>query len=161
MSKFEFWIEQAWLGTKCKGKTLLIIETFFTLHRYCTVTVQYWCSVSKAKHDQVFSAALLNGRKIQLSLLLPDCDLTWRVTSTTNWTLLIKQRHTFKITVYFTEFLKILNGKLTGHGMSSIQNWSSVAFTKDKSVIAGILWLVIVKSEILTIKLKKQNQYIF
>ena len=57
----------------------LVIEIFFTLHRYCTVTVQYWCSVSKAKHDQVFSAALLNGHKIQISLQLPDCDLTWRV----------------------------------------------------------------------------------
>ena len=40
---------------KCKGKTLLVIEIFFTLHRYCSVTAQYWCSVSKAKHDQVFS----------------------------------------------------------------------------------------------------------
>jgi hypothetical protein len=65
---FEFWLELAWLGTKrkTKGKTLLVIEIFFTLHRYCTVTVQYWCSVSKAKHDEVFSAALLNGRKIQI-----------------------------------------------------------------------------------------------
>jgi hypothetical protein len=77
----------AWLGAECKGKTLLVIEIFFTLHRYCTVTVQYWCSVSKAKHDQVFSAALLNGRKIQNSLQLSDCDLTWRVASTTHWTL--------------------------------------------------------------------------
>ena len=57
------------------------------LHRYCTV--QYWCSVPKAKHDQVFSAALLNGRKIQISLqLLPDPDLTWKVASTVHWTLL-------------------------------------------------------------------------
>ena len=48
--------------------------------QYCTV--QYCCSVSKEKHDQVFSAALLNGFKIQISLQLPDPDLTWRVTST-------------------------------------------------------------------------------
>ena len=30
---------------KRNGKALLVIEIFFTLHRYCTVTVQYWCSV--------------------------------------------------------------------------------------------------------------------
>jgi len=77
----------AWLGAKCKGKLLLVIEIFFTLHRYCTDTVQYWCSVSKAKHDQVFSAALLNGHKIQISLQLPDRDLTWRVASMAHWIL--------------------------------------------------------------------------
>ena len=76
MSTFEFWLELAWLGTKCIGKTLLIIEILFTLHRYCTVKVQYWCSVSKAKHDQVFSAAFLNGHKIQISLQLQDPNLT-------------------------------------------------------------------------------------
>ena len=27
---FEFWLELAWLGAKCKGKTLLVIEIFFT-----------------------------------------------------------------------------------------------------------------------------------
>ena len=43
-----------YLGEKCKGKTLLVIEISFTLHRYCTVTA-HWCSVSKAKHNQVFS----------------------------------------------------------------------------------------------------------
>ena len=36
----------------------------------CTVTVQYWCSVSKAKHDWVFSAALLNGCKNSKFLIL-------------------------------------------------------------------------------------------
>ena len=82
---FEFWLELAWLGAKCKGKTLLVIEIFFTF--FNTVTVQYCCSVSKEKHDQVFSAALLNGRKIQISLQLPDPDLTWRVTSMAHWTL--------------------------------------------------------------------------
>jgi hypothetical protein len=30
---------------------------------------------------------LLNGRKIQISLQLPDHDLTWRVASTAYWTL--------------------------------------------------------------------------
>ena len=40
MSTFELWLEMAWLGAKCKGKTLLVIEIFFTLHRYCTVTNQ-------------------------------------------------------------------------------------------------------------------------
>ena len=85
LSTFEFWLELAWLGAKCKGKTLLVIEIFFT--QQCTVTVQYCCSVSKEKHDQVFSAALLNGRKIQISLQLPDPDLTWRVASTAHWTL--------------------------------------------------------------------------
>ena len=70
MSTFEFWIELAWLGAQCKGKTL-------------SVTVQYLCSVFKAKHDQVFSAALLNGRKIQISLQQRDRDLTLRVTSAT------------------------------------------------------------------------------
>ena len=34
-----------------------------------------------------FSAALQNGRKIQISLQLPDRDLTWRVASTIHWTL--------------------------------------------------------------------------
>jgi hypothetical protein len=29
-STFEFWLELAWLGAKCKGKTLLDIEIFFT-----------------------------------------------------------------------------------------------------------------------------------
>ena len=47
----------------CKGKTLLVIEIFFTLHRYCTVIAQSWCSVFKAKHNQVFLNALLNWRK--------------------------------------------------------------------------------------------------
>ena len=52
------------------------------------VLVQYWCSVFKANHDQVFSAALLNGCKIQNSLQLPDRDLTWRVASMAHLTLL-------------------------------------------------------------------------
>ena len=38
VSTFEFWLELAWLGAKCKGKTLLVIEIFFALHRDCTVT---------------------------------------------------------------------------------------------------------------------------
>ena len=29
----------------------------------------------------------MNGRKIQISLQLPDPDMTWRVASTTHWTL--------------------------------------------------------------------------
>ena len=58
------WLELAWLGGKCKGKTLLVIEIFFTLHRYCTVTVQYWCSVFKAKRDQVFSVPCWIGPNI-------------------------------------------------------------------------------------------------
>ena len=29
-STFEFWLELAWLGAKCKGKTLQDIEMFFT-----------------------------------------------------------------------------------------------------------------------------------
>ena len=44
--------------------------------------------------------------------------------------------------------------------MGGIQNWGSVAFAKDKSVIAGILWLFIVISEILTMK-KKINTFSF
>jgi len=28
---------------KCKGKTLLVIEIFFALHRDCTVTAEYNC----------------------------------------------------------------------------------------------------------------------
>ena len=43
LSTFEFWLELAWVGAKCKGKTLLVIEIIFTLHRYCTV--QYRCSL--------------------------------------------------------------------------------------------------------------------
>ena len=30
VTTFEFWLELAWLGAKCKGKTLLVIEMFFT-----------------------------------------------------------------------------------------------------------------------------------
>ena len=47
--------------------------------------------VSKEKHDPVLSAALLNGRKIQISLQLLDPDLTWRVASTAHWTLPLNQ----------------------------------------------------------------------
>ena len=67
LSKLDFWLKLAWLGAKCKGKTLLIIEFFFTLHSYCTVTVQYWCSVFKAKHDQVISVPCWIDAKIQIS----------------------------------------------------------------------------------------------
>ena len=38
LSTLEFWLELAWLGAKCKGKTILVIEIFFALHRDCTVT---------------------------------------------------------------------------------------------------------------------------
>ena len=31
-ANFEFWLELAWLGEKCEGKTLLVIDIFFTLH---------------------------------------------------------------------------------------------------------------------------------
>jgi hypothetical protein len=31
LSTFEFWLELAWLGAKCKGKTLLVVAIFFTL----------------------------------------------------------------------------------------------------------------------------------
>ena len=61
-STFEFWLELAWLGAKFKGKTLLVIEFFFTLHRYC--------SVFKAKHDPSFLSAFQNSPKIQISLKL-------------------------------------------------------------------------------------------
>jgi len=30
LSTLEFWLELAWLEEKCKGKTLLVIEIFFT-----------------------------------------------------------------------------------------------------------------------------------
>ena len=46
-----------------------------------------YCSVSKEKHDQVYSAALLNWRKIQILLQLPDPDSTRRVASMAHWTL--------------------------------------------------------------------------
>ena len=35
LSTFNFWLELAWLGSKCKGKTLLI---FFALRRDSTET---------------------------------------------------------------------------------------------------------------------------
>ena len=104
------------LGAKCKVKILLVIEIFFTLHRYCTITVQYWCSVSKAKHDQVFSATLQNGHKIQISLQPLDSDLTWRVASTTHWSLLV--HYYFRLgrlgrLAYFDSKGHSLNSKLT------------------------------------------------
>ena len=72
-STFEFWLELAWLGTKCKrkGKILLVIEIFLTFFNTAL-------SQSKAKHDQVFSAALLNGQKIHILFQLPDPDLMGR-----------------------------------------------------------------------------------
>ena len=73
------------MNPKYSDKSIKVIEIDF--FQYCTVTVQYCCSVSKEKHDQVFSAALLNGHKIQISLQLPDPDLTWRVASTAHRTL--------------------------------------------------------------------------
>ena len=38
-SNFELWLELAWLGEKCNDKTLLVIEIFLIMHKYCTVTV--------------------------------------------------------------------------------------------------------------------------
>ena len=43
LSTVEFWLQLAWLGAKCKGKTLLVIEIFFALHRDCTVSAYYHC----------------------------------------------------------------------------------------------------------------------
>ena len=80
-----------WAGLargKCKGKKIASHWNFLYFFQYCIVTVQYCCSVSKEKHDQVFSAALLNGHKIQISLQLPDPDLKWRVVSMAPWTLI-------------------------------------------------------------------------
>ena len=90
-----------WLGVMCKGKTLLVIDIFITFFQYCTVTVQYCCSVSKEKHDKIFSAASLNGRKIQILLQLRDPDSTWRVASTAHWTLI----ETFFRIVHFSCYL--------------------------------------------------------
>ena len=73
-----------WLGAKCKGKTLLVI---LCTDMYCTVTVHIGAQYPK-QNIRVFSAALLNGRKIKISLQLQDRDLTWRVASSTHWTLI-------------------------------------------------------------------------
>ena len=80
----------AWAGLargKVYRQNIASHWNFLYFFQHSTVTVQYCCSVSKEKHDQVFSAALLNGRKIQISLQLPDPDLTWRVASMAHWTL--------------------------------------------------------------------------
>ena len=61
---------------KRKGKTLLVITIFFILHRDCTVTGQHHCSASKARHDWVFSAALLNGQKKSNYLNWLYCEVT-------------------------------------------------------------------------------------
>ena len=98
MSTFEFWLELVWLWAKFKGKTLRVIEIFFTLHRYCTVTVQYWCSVAKAKYVWwSFLSSLAEWAHIQIPLHLPDRDLTWRA----HWTLHRWQEDTVKISAYF------------------------------------------------------------
>ena len=128
MSTFEFWLELAWRGANCKGKTLLVNEIFFTLHRYCTVTVQYWCSVSKAKHDWVFSAALLNGRKIQISLQLQDRDFTWRVASTAHWTLSIGKYWQFAPTSYFMNLVRTPIASLVWPTQINIKKWHNIDF---------------------------------
>ena len=61
MSTFEFWLELAWLGGK--GKTLLVIEIFFTLHRYCTVTLSVLVLSIQSKTWSSFLSALLNWCK--------------------------------------------------------------------------------------------------
>ena len=82
---FVFWNDTQFLMTSLKvNESQMSLSSF---HRYCTVTVQYWCSVSKAKYDRAFSVALLNCQKIPISLQLPDRDFTRRVPSTSHWTL--------------------------------------------------------------------------
>ena len=44
--------------------------------------------------------------------------------------------------------MKILHGKLAGHGMGRVQNGGCVAFAEDKPVVTGILWLGIVITKI-------------
>ena len=39
----------------------------------------------------------MNGREIQILLQLLDCDLTWRVASTTQWTLARRRLVGYKI----------------------------------------------------------------
>ena len=54
--------------------------------------------------NQVFSAALLNGCKIQISLHLPDCDLTWRVAITAHWTLFCLKKSVYKSITNIIQF---------------------------------------------------------
>ena len=58
---FEFWLNLVWLGEKCKAKTLLVNEIFFTLHRYCHLPVSVHSIQSKTWSS--FLSALLNWRK--------------------------------------------------------------------------------------------------
>ena len=60
----------------------------------------------KKKHDKVFLAALLNGRKIEISLQLLDPDLTWRVASTAHWTLICYPQSFFPFNC--THFLDLI-----------------------------------------------------
>ena len=85
-------LEILWELFAKKSAVILSFRHSFTLSRQRgkgkTLSLKFsLLSVSKEKHDQVFSAALLNGRKIQISLQLLDPGLTWRVASMPHWTL--------------------------------------------------------------------------
>ena len=76
LSNFEFWLELAWLGENCKGKTLLVIEIFFTLHRYSTVTAQNQCAQypkqNMIKFSQCLAELAQNSNFFKLAVLPSD-----------------------------------------------------------------------------------------
>ena len=68
LSTFEYWLELAWLGAKCKGKTLLVIEIFFTLHRWTlrSGAKSVFSNLSRDKLKNLYMA-LLRGVHTALS----------------------------------------------------------------------------------------------
>ena len=80
----KFWLELAWLGAKCKDKTLPTIEFFFTfLWLHCHSPVLVLSIQSKTWSSFLHSLAEF---KFHYNYI-PDHHLIWRVVSTTHWTL--------------------------------------------------------------------------
>ena len=122
LSTIEFWLELAWLGAKCKGKTLLVIEIFFTLHRYCTATVWYVLVLSiQSKTWSSFLSALLNCLKnsnfFKLAVLQSDLSLSREL-----WLLIILLlSYVLIFTIGFFRALEIF-----WHLVETIPMWSNL-----------------------------------
>jgi hypothetical protein len=69
-SKLELWLKLAWQGAKYKGKTLLIIEFFFTLHCHSPVLV---LSIESETWSSYLSALLNCCKNSNFFKLRNDC----------------------------------------------------------------------------------------
>ena len=68
-------------------------------------------------------SASLKGRKIQISLQLPDCDLTWRVPSIAHWTLKV-------VLAWFNDFWKFVFRNWLLDPESQINVWKKKKIAK-------------------------------